>query len=156
MLIRKYRPGEEPELWKLFFHTIRTVNVRDYTPEQVSAWAPDDVGEAYWRSRIEGIDPWVCVHDGVIVGYADLQDSGYIDHFFVHHEFQGRGVGKRLFETIEAEARRQGLPELFAHVSITARPFFESRGFRVVRERKSEPRGVALTNFHMIKRLGNS
>ena len=154
MLVRKYRPGEEPELWQLFFNTIRTVNLGDYTAEQVRVWAPEDTDPERWRARIEGICPWVCVEEGdVIVGYADLQDSGYIDHFFVHHAWQRRGVGRRLMETIETEARARRIPELSAEVSVTARPFFEAFGFTVVEVKDTEVDGLVMRNFAMTRRL---
>lgn len=153
MHIRKYRSGEELELWELFFDSVRNVAIRDYSAEQVAAWAPDTVDEAHWRARIASNNPYVCEHDGQIVGYADLQPSGYIDHFFVHHQYQGQGVAKALFATIEAEAKRQQLAELWANVSITARPFFESRGFVVVAEQEVEVRQLVLRNFKMVKRL---
>ena len=37
------------------------------------------------------------------------------------------------------------------HASITARPFFEQRGYRVVRQQQVERGGVLLTNFVMEK-----
>jgi putative acetyltransferase len=153
MFVRKYLPGEELELWKLFFNTIRTVNSRDYTAEQVQAWAPDQVDEERWCRRIEGINPYVCVHDDMIVGYADLQASGYIDHFYVHHQWQSRGVGRQLFETIEAEAKSRQLRELTVEASITARPFFESHGFRIIAPQEVTLGSVALKNFRMAKQL---
>jgi len=154
MLVRKYQPGEETELWRLYFNTVRTVAIRDYTFEQVRAWAPDEVDPERWRRRIEGINPFVCVRGQVIVGYADLQPTGYIDHFFVHHQWQGQGVGKRLFETIESEAKLQDVDQLSADVSITARPFFESRGFRVVAPQEVTLGTVVLRNFKMTKTIG--
>ena len=30
LIIRKVQPGEEADLWQLFYHTIRQVNARDY------------------------------------------------------------------------------------------------------------------------------
>ena len=42
---------------------------------------------------------------------------------------------------------------VFTEASVTARPFFERRGFRVVRERRVARRGVQLTNFAMEKPL---
>lgn len=151
--IRKIRPGEEPELWQLFFHTIRNVNLRDYSEAQVRAWAPDDVDPEFWRQKIVDIDPFVCELEGRIAGYADLQGNGYIDHFFVHHEHQGQGVGKALLGHIEAEARRRAIPWLWAQVSITARPFFESRGFQVEQQQSLPMRDQVLTNFVMHKAL---
>ena len=154
MKVRRYRPGEEPALWEIFFNTIRKVNRRDYTEEQVRVWAPDGWDPDRWRTRIEGIDPFVCVTEDQIVGYSDLQPSGLIDHFFVHHQWQRRGVGSRLMEAIHAEAARSGIDELHSEVSITARPFYEAWGFRVEREQEVEDRGVKFRNFRMVKSLG--
>ena len=150
MEIRKYRAGEEPELKRLFFNTIRNVNIRDYTLEQVSVWAPDEIDDEKWRVRMEGIAPFVCVENARIVGYADVQTSGYIDHFYVHHEWQRQGVGSLLFSRLVEQATEYGgVTELTSEVSITARPFFESKGFQVVREQEVEVQGLILHNFKM-------
>ncbi|MBS7337450.1 MAG: GNAT family N-acetyltransferase, partial [Thermoguttaceae bacterium] len=37
--------------------------------------------------------------------------------------------------------------------SITAKPFFEGRGFRVVKRQEVERQGIRLVNFVMVKRL---
>jgi len=151
--IRKYRPGEEVELWRLFFETIRTVNRQDYSDEQVRAWAPDAYDAERWQQRIAGIDPYVCQVGDTIVGYADLQPSGLVDHFYVHREWQRRGVGSRLFSTLENQALDQGLNEMFAHVSITAKPFFESRGFEIVKQQTVDIDGVKMSNWLMRRAL---
>jgi putative acetyltransferase len=151
--IRRYCPGDDSQLWALFFGAVRTVNVRDYTPEQVRAWAPDDFDSALWRRRLETNNPFVCLHDEQAVGFADLQPTGYIDHFFVHQDWQRQGVGAVLMNAIERAAQQLRLPNLSSHVSITARPFFESRGFVVQAEQQVSVRGSVLTNYVMIKRL---
>lgn len=154
MTVRRWRPGEEHELWLLFHNTIRQVNTRDYTEEQVRVWAPDTVDPKKWRQRIEGINPFVCVESGALIGYSDVQASGLIDHFFVHHLWQRRGVGARLMEAIHEEAARLGLEQLHSHVSLTAKPFYEAHGFRVEREQLVEDGGLTFRNCLMQKRLG--
>ena len=37
------------------------------------------------------------------------------------------------------------------HASITAKPFFERRGYKAVKEQQVERKGVLLTNYVMIK-----
>nr|WP_231956275.1 hypothetical protein [Aneurinibacillus soli] len=39
------------------------------------------------------------------------------------------------------------------HASITARPFFERRGYNIVCTQNVERKGVILTNYHMRKSL---
>jgi putative acetyltransferase len=65
----------------------------------------------------------------------------------------GRGVGGLLYEAVEREARGKGLVRLSTEASITARPFFERRGFCIVREQTVSRRGVSMTNFFMEKDL---
>lgn len=151
--VRKYQPGEEMQLWALFFHAVREVAIRDYTAEQVAAWAPDAMDEAAWRTRMKSNDPYVCEMDGQIVGFADVQPTGYIDMFFVDYQHQRQGIAKALFAAIDAEAQRLQLAELWSNVSITARPFFESCGFEVVAAQQVAVRGQTLQNFRMARRM---
>ncbi len=151
--IRRFRKGDEATLRTLFFDTIRNVNRRDYTEEQVRAWAPEDYDLEHWAHRMRELNPFVCEVDGEIAGYADLQSSGYVDHFFVSKNFQRKGVGTSLFERIEAEARAHQLKELSADVSITARPFFERFGFAVIKQQQVTINDVVLTNFRMVRRM---
>lgn len=151
--IRRALPDEYPSLWRLFHQTIHQVNCRDYSPEQLAVWAPDEIEMPRWIARMEGIDPLVAVCENQIVGFTDLQPDGLIDMFFVDHQRQGEGIGKRLFQAIETEADRLGLAELHSHVSITARPFFASRGFVVETEQEVNLQGVILRNFLMRKLL---
>ena len=52
-----------------------------------------------------------------------------------------------LLPGVAVEAER-----IVTHASITARPFFEKRGYRTLRERRVLRHGVPLTNYHMEKR----
>lgn len=149
--IRRYQAGEEQELRTLFFNTIRTINVRDYSIEHVQAWAPEEYDREKWRQGIEQMNPFVCVSDGEIVGYASLLETGCVEHFYVHQNWQRKGIGDGLMERIEAEASTLGLSELYSNVSITAKPFFESRGFRVVRRQQVPLGSVVLVNYRMNK-----
>ncbi len=151
IIIRELVPGEEPVLWALFRSTIRNVSIRDYSPAQVNAWAPADLDEAVWRAKIQTIKPFVAMLGEQIAGYSDLQSDGLIDHLFVHYQYQRRGVATALMREIESRAERNALKVLKAHVSITARPFFEASGFSVAREQGIDIRGERLTNYLMHK-----
>jgi putative acetyltransferase len=153
MIIREYKPEDATHLWDLFFNTIRNVNIQHYSQTQVEAWAPSDFSMEVWRSKMDKIRPFVAELEGVVVGYTDLQENGLIDHFFCHHEYQGRGVGRQLMSHVLNLAKQQGLKRVFSEVSITARPFYEHFGFSVVNEQTIEVRGQTMNNFMMEKRL---
>jgi putative acetyltransferase len=151
--IRNYQPGEEKQLWALFFHTVRNVNTKDYNQAQVEAWAPDEYDADYWCGRIAKINPFVALIDDEIVGYADVQPNGYIDHFFCHHQHQGKGIGKALINHLITTAKAQGIEKLWADASETAKPFFVHFGFTVVKAQTPEIRGQKLNNYLVEMRL---
>lgn len=149
MRIRRYRPGEDAELFEVYYSAIHQIASRDYSPEQVEAWAPRDLDAALWENRIRGINPFVVELDRRLVAYADLQPNGYIDHFFVSGAHPRRGLGTMLMKHILGEARTLGLSELTSDVSRTAQGFYERFGFRVVEQRSPAIRGVVIPNALM-------
>ncbi len=150
--IRKLQPGDEPALWRVFYSAVHGTASAHYRPEQLAVWAPDNADPAAWEKRVRSIEPFVAEREGTIIGYADLQPSGYIDHFFVAAEAGRQGVGSQLMVRIHEQAIDFGIDELYSHVSITARPFFEHWGFTVEVEQTVELRGIELTNYVMRKR----
>ncbi len=89
----------------------------------------------------------VAVDNEIIIGFGDIDRSGYLDRLFVHSDYQRKGVATAICNQLEQEV--QG--SIVTHASITARPFFEKRGYKVVKEQQVERRGILLTNFVMEK-----
>ncbi len=87
------------------------------------------------------------------MGFGDLAADGYLDRLYVHPNFQRCGVATAICGALEAHARLLGVPAVTTHASITARPFFERRGYHVVREQQVERAGVTLINFVMERTL---
>jgi putative acetyltransferase len=151
LIIRQFQNGDEVALREVFFNTIRNVNIKDYSEVQVQAWAPDDYDQSEWYKRISSINPFVAVLDNEIVGYADIQDDGYIDHFFCHWNHQGKGIGKALIQKLIAAGQKKCINRLYSHASITAKPFFEHFGFKEVKKQEVKIRGQVLTNYVLEK-----
>ena len=151
--IRNYREGDAPEIARLFYETVRSVNRKDYSEEQVEAWAPGVPDPDEWHERMTGRRTLVAEGGGQVVGFAELEGDGHLDMLYLHKDAVRRGVGSGLYRAVEREARASGLGRIFTEASITARPFFERHGFRVVREQTVTVRGVPMTNFAMEKPL---
>ncbi|HTX06424.1 MAG TPA: GNAT family N-acetyltransferase, partial [Steroidobacteraceae bacterium] len=88
-----------------------------------------------------------------IAGFSDLEADGHIDLLYVHPDFQRRGVARALLEHIESAARERSLLRLYTEASITARPVFEARGFRVIAPRTVTVGGESMINYRMEKGL---
>ena len=151
--IRDYDADDAPQIVRLFYETVCSVNCADYSEEQVRAWAPGVPDPEEWHARMADRRTLVAEEGGEVVGFAELEEDGHLDMLYVRGDSVGRGVGRRLYRAVEREARGRGLGQIFTEASVTARPFFERRGFRMVRERTIVRRGVELTNFAMEKPL---
>lgn len=154
MQVRRYQDSDAKFLSQIYYNTIHTINAKDYTQEQLNAWAPTSCFEVDgWKKKWANLPPFVALINDIIVGFAEFEPNGHIDCFYVHHEFQGHGIGSLLINEIEKEASDKKCLRIYAEVSITAKPFFEAKGFNVVKQQTAMIQGIELTNFVMEKIL---
>ena len=149
VLVRPHRNGDIPGISRLYYDTIHLVNSRDYSREQVDAWAPRVPDVSFWKERIRKYRVYVAEHEKCVVGFTELDTTGHIDCFFVHYRWQRRGIGRCLMEKLVAAAGKERMPRLFAEVSITAAPFFRHCEFSIIRETTAVRRKVTLKQFAM-------
>lgn len=153
MHIRHFRTGDESALYKVYFSAVHQIAARDYSPEQVNAWAPVEQDRELWGNRMHAIKPLVAELDDEIVGYADLQNSGHINHFFVSGFKPKLGIGSLLMNRILQDAKLLRLEKITADVSKTAESFFTRYDFVMLERRSLVRRGVVLQNVAMHKLL---
>ena len=148
MQLREYTPSDCAQLAELFYQTVHSVNAKDYTQEQLDAWATGEVDLQAWDKSFRAHRTIVATENGEIVGFGDMDGSGYLDRLYVHKEHQWQGIASAICDELE----RFAVGKTFTtHASITAKPFFLHRGYCVVRQQEVIRRGVALTNFVMKK-----
>lgn len=148
MLIRKYKSSDCEEVAELFYNTVHTVNAKDYTKEQLDVWATREIDlKNFNKSLIEHYS-LVAIEDGIIIGFGDIEKTGYLDRLFVHKDYQGRGVATAICCKLEQNTVKN---KIITHASITAKPFFEKRGYKVIKEQQVERKGVFLINYIMEK-----
>lgn len=144
--IRHYRTGDSSHCADVFYSSIRTICQKDYTPQQINAWAPFPIDYEKWRRRCEFKRPFIAESDGVVAGFCELDTDGHIDCFYVHAGKQGRGIGSMLLDHVTSIGREFGLKRLYAEVSITAQPFFYKKNFEKVRDNLVMINSVELQN----------
>lgn len=150
MILRSYTKDDCESLMQLFYDTVHTVNRRDYSEAQLNAWADGNPDKEAWHQSLQEHVTLIAEEEGKIVGFADMAEDGYLDRLYVHKDYQGRGIAAALCEALE---RQTATRRVTTHASITAKPFFEKRGYGVIRSQQVERHGVLLTNFVMEKKL---
>lgn len=149
---RKYQPSDAKALVDIYYYTIHRINSQDYSKEQIDAWAPiTSLKVDNWKTKWDDVPPIVALLDDIVVGFAEFEKNGHIDCFYVHHLYQGCGVGTALMRAIEELAYHYGCKKLYSEVSITAKPFFEKSGFACIREQMVLIGDVRLKNYLMEK-----
>lgn len=123
--LRKYAPDDLNEITELFYNTVHSVNAADYSKEQLDVWATGQVDMEAWNKSLLSHYSVVALIDETIVGFGDIDDTGYLDRLYVHR--------------------------IITHASITAKSFFERRGYKVVNEQQVIREGTHLTNYVMEK-----
>jgi len=140
------------ELKDLFQSTVLTVNRRNYSQEEVEDWALCGNDISHIEDMINAHYFIVAVNQkSQIVGFASITPQGYLHNMFVHKDFQGMGVATALLNEIERYADIMGIKRITSEVSLTARSFFEKRGFVVEKEQRCKANKLFLTNFVMVK-----
>lgn len=145
--------GDIPAIGALYSETVRNVNARDYSVEQINVWSSS--GDAYemWKNRIMGQCFMLALVDEVIAGFCSIAPDGYLDFLYVHKDYQRVGVAKTLLDEIERKAAEQNNPQIYSHVSKTAKGFFKKFGYQHKEDLIDLYKGFTFINALMVKKI---
>ena len=147
--LRRYQDGDHLVIGEIFYRAVHQLACADYSKEQVEAWAPYPIDFDCWKLRCIEKQPFVAVKKNRVIGFIELDPDGHIDCVYVDPDHAGTGVMSALMRRVKQDAREAGVALLFAEVSLTARRFFETHGFAVVRANRVVRDRVSLENFIM-------
>ncbi len=131
---RRFAQKDAAEVSGLIATTLRTTNIRDYSPEyiekDVAQFTPEKVTErAGWTHFYVICAGERIVGCGAIGPYWGKTEESSLFNIFVLPEYQGKGVGRKIIEVLEQDeyflrARRIEIP-----ASITACAFYQKMGY---------------------------
>lgn len=147
MIIRTYQSSDLKILVKLFYDTVHFVNSKDYSKKQVDVWASKTLDLVKWDQSLKEHYSLVALIDGKIVGFGDIDQTGYLDRLYVHYQYQGKGIAKAICSQLEKSVNSK----ITVHASITAKGFFEHRGYQVIKKQEVKRQGISLVNYVMEK-----
>ena len=99
-----------------------------YPDEWMAEWRPDlTIAPGYIASS----PVWVAEVEGAVVGFLGLvraDGQWHLEHLWVLPAFQGRGLGRALFDEAVRQARAAGATELRIKSDPNAEPFYLKMG----------------------------
>lgn len=101
MEIRAYTPADCQRTAALFYDTVHAVACRDYSQEQLDAWAPEDRDLTAWDQSFQGHFALVAVEGETLLGFGDITPAGYLDRLYVHQDHLRQGIATALCERLE-------------------------------------------------------
>ncbi len=152
MLIRKMEKSDIGEVVSLIHESVNSTCNKDYSPEQLKAWAPKHFNEKKFSDSLYGCFNRVMICDGRISGFISVSPDGYINRLYTHSKYQNMGIGSRLLEEAEKWALSIGLDSFYLDASLTARNFYINRGFKDYGE-SSLKRGDVVINAVLMKKV---
>lgn len=149
--IRPITPGDTADCIAIYYDAIHSGTAPHYTPAQREAWAPcaEMHDKPAWTARICVAIGYFASVDEEPAGFIVLEETGYLDLFFVRPDFRKAGIASLLYTTAIDAAAAQGLTRLSTHASHLARRFLERQGWQVRKREVVERNGVQLERFDM-------
>lgn len=149
---RRAKTADIPELKNLYQETLHTINRANYTAEEIEDWASCGEDIEHLQELIDGFY-FIVTLDAKkqITGFAAVSETGFLHSLFVHKDHQREGVASFLLQKAEMYAREHKAQKMTSEVCITARPFFERKGYVVIKEQKRKANRLYLTNYQMEK-----
>ena len=134
MEIRRFEEKDAQAVSALIAKTLRTTNIQDYSSEfienEVRVLTPEYIAwRASWTHFYVVCEGESIIGCGAIGPYWGSETESSLFTIFVLPEHQGRGIGRRIVETLERDefalrARRIEIP-----ASITACAFYRKLGY---------------------------
>ncbi len=144
--IRQYKEKDCVSISNLFYETVHSVNAKDYMQAQLFAWAKNRSQLLSKNDAFLNQFTLVAEIGEDIIGFGSIDESNCLDMLYVGKDFLRQGVATALCNQLE-----KGRRVVKTYASITAKPFFEKRGYTVVRENQVKRLGLILTNYEMQK-----
>ena len=134
MVIRRFRKADAQKTFEMIAHTLRTVNIKDYSrqfiEDTVAQLTPPILIDRRENSHMYVIcDDEKIIACGAIAGFWGSETESILLTIFVHPDCQGKGVGRKLIETLEKEEYFLRAERIEIPASITAVGFYQKMGY---------------------------
>lgn len=153
-IIRRAIHSDAEGIIHVHVKSIREVCAKDYTEEQIEAWAGRKFRPELWVQAMDRDFIWIIEHESTIVGFGHLalmdENSCEVMGLYFIAPAIGHGLGKKMFKEFISVAHKHHLKNIRLHSTVTARTFYESLGFmQSASDTTIDMRGVGIPCFPM-------
>ncbi len=137
VVIRVAREEDAEEACEVVRASIETLCVADHENDEreLAIWLGNKNGEWFQRSiALELPSSVVAVRGGRICGFGQMNHTGEIVLLYVPSEARFTGASISILEWLEREAVAVGKESVHLSSTLTAKRFYEARGYRQVGE----------------------
>lgn len=134
MNIRRFQNEDANELADLIAKTLRTTNIKDYSLEYIEndisfLTAEKLIERSSWMNIYVVCDDNKIIGCGAIGSYWGKEDESSLFTIFVLPEYQGKGIGRKIIETLEQDEYFLRAKRIEIPASITAVEFYRKMGY---------------------------
>ena len=134
MIIRSFCEADAEKVSALIIHTLQASNSKDYSAETISAlekkMQPSGVLErASWTHFYVAEEGGDIIGCGAIGPYWGSETESSLFNIFVLPECQGKGVGRKIIETLEQDGFFLRAERVEVPASITGVGFYRKLGY---------------------------
>ena len=158
MIIRRFCEADSEQVSAMIIQTLKTSNSKDYSAETISAlekkMQPSGVLErASWTHFYVAEEGGDIIGCGAIGPYWGSETESSLFNIFVLPEYQGKGVGRKIIETLERDEYFLRAKRVEVPASITAVDFYRKLGYEYKNgiDRPDEERIYRLEKFRNLK-----
>ena len=149
--IRKAEPADAAVIGPLVQRAIRARNSADYELAIIEMMCANFEPEKFLE-RMAARDVFAAAQDDAIIGTVSFSlPRSKLYSLFIEPRVQRGGIGRRLVDHIERNAKSLGCTDLQLSAAITAKPFYDRLGYATIRFEERVNDG---STWLMSKRLG--
>lgn len=151
MKIRRYKKSDAEEKAEVHSESVREIASDDYSKQEIEVWSDVEVEqEPLPEEKVRN----VAIQDEIIVGFGEYnREENEVTGLYVQPDYTGRGIGEKLLEKVEKNAKEQGLEKLTCLSTVTAKDFYQKHGYKVLAEKTRQMEDQNLKVYKMEKEL---
>jgi putative acetyltransferase len=151
MKIRKYEESDAEEKAEVLRKSVKEIASEDYSKQEIEVWSDVEVEE---DPLPEEKVRYVAIEDEKIVGFGEYnREENEVTGLYVHPDYTGNGIGEKLLEKVEKNAKEHGLDILTCLSTVTAKDFYQKHGYKIVEETTHQMEDQNLTVYKMEQEL---